>query len=155
MEKKHIDPGRFHNGLTPEEQNHLTACPYCLEQFADFIEKQELITAPTHLKSSVLERCKDLDVQIIAGSNRLSRRLQLFYFSLKVSVAVLCALTMLTILPGFSRELAVRQEAAAKPGRPQSERQWNYYESVRHLTKQLGRLSNMNMEVFNNDKEER
>lgn len=154
MEKQHIEPERFRSGLTREEYQHLSACPYCREQFADYIEQQELLTAPVHLKSSVLERCKDLDVRIIAGSNQLSKRLQLFYFSLKVGAAVLCALTMLTLLPGFSRDLYLRQ-AADKTGRTYSERQWSYYESVNYLTKQLGRLSNIQVEVFKNDKEEK
>ena len=88
MEKQqHINPEYFKTGLSPEEYSHLAACPFCCEQFADYIENQELITAPAHLKSSIMERSRDLDVQIVAGSNHLSKRLQLFYFSLKVGAA--------------------------------------------------------------------
>jgi len=32
---------------------------------------------------------------------------------------------------------------------------WEYYEHIDQLTKQLGKLSNMNLEVFRHDKEER
>ncbi|MFQ9664347.1 MAG: hypothetical protein ACLRXA_20720 [Clostridium sp.] len=156
MEKQqHINPEYFKTGLSPEEYSHLAACPFCCEQFADYIENQELITAPAHLKSSIMERSRDLDVLIVAGSNHLSKRLQLFYFSLKVGAAVLCALTMLTILPGVSREISARQDAAARQSKFRSEQQWDYYETVNYLTEQLGRLSNINMEVFKNDKKER
>ena len=68
MEKQqHINPEYFKTGLSPEEYSHLAACPFCCEQFADYIENQELITAPAHLKSSIMERSRDLDVQIVAG----------------------------------------------------------------------------------------
>ena len=63
MEKQqHINPEYFKTGLSPEEYSHLASCPFC-EQFADYIENQELITAPAHLKSSIMERSRDLDVQ--------------------------------------------------------------------------------------------
>lgn len=155
MEKQHIDPERFKSELTLEECLHLANCPFCREQFADYIEKMEMIKAPRHLKSSTLERSRDLDIQIVAGSNQLSKRLQLFYFSLKVGAAVLCALTMLTILPGLSGEIAARQDAAARQSKSLTEKQWKYYDTVNYFTEQLGRLSNINMEVFKNDKEER
>lgn len=72
-----------------------------------------------------------------------------------MGAAVLCALTMLTILPGVSREISARQDAAARQSKFRSEQQWDYYETVNYLTEQLGRLSNINMEVFKNDKKER
>ena len=110
MEKQqHINPEYFKTGLSPEEYSHLAACPFCCEQFADYIENQELITAPAHLKSSIMERSRDLDVQIVA----------------------------------------------ARQSKFRSELQWDYYETVNYLTEQLGRLSNINMEVFKNDKKER
>lgn len=151
MEKQHINPVHFKTGLTPEESAHLAGCHFCREQFADFIEKQELITAPAHLKSFILERSRDLDIQLVAGTNHLSKRLQLFYFSLKVGAAVLGSLSMLVFLPGVSHEITARREAAARQSRSQSERQWNYYDTVNHLTEQLEKLSNINMEVFKND----
>ncbi len=155
MEKQHIDSKRFKDNLTQEECAHLASCPFCRERFADYIETQELITAPRHLKSDILERSRNLDVQLIAGTNHLSKRLQLFYFSLKVGAAVLCALTMLTILPGLSREISARQDAAARQSHTRSESQWFYYDTVNYLTEQLGKLSNINMEVFKNDEKEK
>ena len=40
----------------------------------------------------------------------------------------------------------------ARQSKFRSEQQWDYYETVNYLTEQLGRLSNINMEVFKNDK---
>ena len=54
--------------------------------------------------------------------------------------------------PGVSREISTRQDAAARQSKFRSEQQWDYYETVNYLTEQLGRLSNINMEVFKNDK---
>lgn len=157
MEKQqHINPEYFKTGLSPEEYSHLAACPFCCEQFADYIENQELITAPAHLKSSIMERSRDLDVQIVAGSNHLSKRLQLFYFSLKVGAAVLCALNHADDSP---RQVSGKFQPDRMRGQTEfkfrSEQQWSYYETVNYLTEQLGRLSNINMEVFKNDKKER
>lgn len=152
--RQHIDPSRFCGCLTAKELEHLAACPWCRDSFADFIEGEELLKAPADFKSSVLERSRGLDVQIIAGSNHLSKKLQMFYFSLKVGTAVLCALALLTVAP----DLATR--SAARAVRPvsaiqETAGQWEYYERIDHFTKQLNRLTNLNMEVFQNDKEKR
>lgn len=152
--ERHIDPLHFNERLTQEEQEHLRTCRYCLEQLADHVENHELLTAPNDLKLLVMERCKRPDIQIIAGSNHVSKKLQLFYFSLKVSAAILCALTLLVAAPDFSKHLQVEriksEYSVSAPAR-----QWKYYEKASELAVQLNRLSNQNMEVFNHDKKKR
>lgn len=151
--KQHIEPSRFSGRLSPEEMEHLASCPWCRDAFAGFIERQELVRAPASLKASVLERSRGLDVQIIAGSNHLSKKLQMFYYSLKVGAAVLCALALLTIAPNLASDPAAR---AIRPiQKTQEAVQWGYYEKVDHFTKQLNRLVNLNMEVMQHDKEKR
>lgn len=151
--RQHIEPSRFSGRLSPEEIEHLASCPWCRDAFAGFIEKQELVRAPASLKASVLERSQGLDVQIIAGSNHLSKKLQMFYYSLKVGAAVLCSLALLTIAPNLASNPAAR---AVQPVQKNQEAgQWGYYEKVDHFTKQLNRLVNLNMEVMQHDKEKR
>ena len=43
------------------------------ERLADLVESQGLISAPANLKSSVLARTRQLDIKLVAGSNRLSK----------------------------------------------------------------------------------
>ena len=91
----HIDPGRPVSSLSREELAHLSSCQFCREQIALQAEKQELLTAPARMKSEILSKLNRPEVQIIAKSNRISKKLELFYFSLRVGTAVLCSLALL------------------------------------------------------------
>ena len=42
------------------------------EEYADYLEDKGLLKAPSNLKSSILERSRHLDVQLVAGTNQLS-----------------------------------------------------------------------------------
>lgn len=88
-----------HDPVTPEDLEHLLSCEFCLEQFADRIEAGQMLTAPRNMKAAILERSQKPDVQVIAKSNHASKRLQLFYYSLKVSFAAACALGLLIWSP--------------------------------------------------------
>ncbi len=90
-ESGHIDPGRPVSSLSREELAHLSSCQFCREQIALQTEKQELLAAPARMKSEILSKLNRPEVQIIAKSNRISKKLELFYFSLRVGTAVLCA----------------------------------------------------------------
>lgn len=142
--KQHIDKERLQDNLTGEELAHLADCPFCREALLYHVEQHQLIQAPKHLKASVLTRSRQPDIRFIAGTNQVSRRLQLFYFSLKVSAAVLCALTLLTAAPALSSRLETR-----------SDKQLSYYERIDNLTSQLNRLSNTNLEEIHYDKEKK
>lgn len=158
MDHNHISPDEWKGTLSEEAIKHLAVCPRCREALADYIESAEYLTAPGHLKASILNRSQKLDVQLIAGSNHLSKRLQLFYYSLKVGTAVVCALTLLFMAPDMARQAA---EHSPKESLHQkrieyfSPKHWEYYEHIDQLTKQLNKLSNLNLEVFRYDKEER
>lgn len=88
-----------HEPVTTEDLQHLLSCEFCMEQFADHIEAGHMLTAPRNMKAAILERSQKLDVQVIAKSNHASKRLQLFYYSLKVSFAAACALGLLIWSP--------------------------------------------------------
>lgn len=153
--EKHTDPQQFHKNLSEEDIKHISNCRFCREQLAEYIGERELVSAPRDFKNSVMEQSRRLDVKLIAGTNHVSKRLQLFYFTLKVGAAVLCVLTMLTVAPELSRQLegyAARIEAGSeKP----PDITWNYYEKVNSLTARLNKLSNRNMEVFDYDTKKR
>lgn len=154
--EQHIEKMRYKGRLSEKELVHLSGCRHCQEAFADYVEQYEVLPAPRHLKASVLERSRRPDIQIIAGSNQISKKLQMFYFSLKVGAAVLCALSLLTIAPVISRQLETDKDFLSKEYNiDDSDRQWLYYERVNNLTAKLNKLSNTNMEVRKHDKKEK
>lgn len=69
------------------------------EEFAEYLEKRGLLKAPGNLKSSILKRSRQADVRIIAGSNHLSKKTQLFRYSLKVSLAAACSIGVIIAMP--------------------------------------------------------
>lgn len=152
---KHIEPSRFKEKLTLEEREHLASCRFCREAFADYVEQNELLTAPKDLKMLVMEQSRRPDIQLIAGTNHASRKLQMFFFSLKVGAAVLCALTMLTAVPDFNRQLQTKAAKIEYSTTLSDGKEWSYYEKISNLTEQLTRLPNPNREVNNYDKKER
>lgn len=158
----HISPGRLKGNLrgrlSDRELKHLAVCPWCQNALSEAAAaRTELLTAPRDLKSSILERSRKLDVQIIAGSNHLSKKLQFFYFSLKVGTAVLCSLSLLFLAPNLAEDSArraAREMTGSRYGQL-SEQHWEYYKHIEQLTGQLHQLSNFNLEVFRYDKKER
>lgn len=153
--EKHIEPTRFNKTLSPEELNHLSSCRFCREELAEHVVQHELIKAPKNMKASILERSKRPDIQFIAGTNQISKRLQLFYFSLKVGAAILCVLTMLIAAPDFTNQIKMRESKAEAATGLRNDNQFDYYEKVKDFTAQLNKLSNRNREVINHDKEKK
>lgn len=165
-ESGHIDPGRPVSSLSREELAHLSSCQFCREQIALQTEKQELLAAPARMKSEILSKLNLPEVQIIAKSNRISKKLELFYFSLRVGTAVLCSLALLSFapaLPGAAEHpIELRQEDVKweedghfqRPGTLSPKNAGGaVWEASSYVTEQINRL--LNLEVFKYDKKER
>lgn len=151
---QHIDPSNFHGRISEQQLAHLASCPKCSNTLAGYVEQQELLKAPPRLKSSIMERSRALDVQIVAGSNHLSAKLQMFYYSLKVAAAVACSLALLLAVPELTPKITQAAVQPPRSGAAESEH-WVYYETVNNFTEQLNKLMNYNTEVFQHDKEKR
>lgn len=158
----HIDPRRSVTSLSREELAHLSSCRFCRQQIALQAEEQELLTAPARMKSEILSQLNRPEVQIIAKSNRISKKLELLYFSLRVGIAVLCSLALLSFAPAFPEPVQpageIRQEAAQDLNRPDilsrsGAKGGAVWEVSSYFTEQLNRL--LNLEVFKYDKKER
>lgn len=145
-EYRHIDPKRSVSSLSRKELAHLSSCRFCRQQIALQAEKQELLAAPARMKAEILSQLNRPEIQIIEKTNRFSKKLELFYFSLRVGTAVLCSLALLSFAP-------------ALPGPVQSpetvwkENKISVWEASSNFTEQLNRL--LNLEVFKYDKKER
>lgn len=84
------------------------------------VEAEGLLQAPVHMKQEILERSRRPDYQMAVQTRRISRNMQLFFYSLKVGTAVAAALIMLFMVP---RELPqVEQSVSVGSGWQQEER---------------------------------
>lgn len=72
------------------------------EQLADLVEGRGLMTAPVNLKDSIMERSRQLDVQVIAKSNMAAKKLELFYYGLKIGAAVAVSVCFILVAPSLA-----------------------------------------------------
>lgn len=150
---QHIPKENLRGTLTPAALSHLFACRFCQDELAGYVEEHELIKAPCDLKGSILKRAEKLDVRLIAGTNHASKKLQLFYFSLKVGTAVLCSLTLLLAAPAVSRQLERDTAKASFQSYEDSKNQWELYKQVENFTALFSPFEHM--EVNSHDKKEK
>lgn len=102
MENKLLPTDAQDKGL---ELNLLTRAAnqdFYAEQLADLVEGRGLMTAPVNLKDSIMERSRQLDVQVIAKSNTAARKLELFYYGLKITAAVAVSVCFILIAPSLA-----------------------------------------------------
>ncbi len=91
--------------MTDNNSNHLFSLEAMASdeleagRFADALEAQGLLRAPKDLKTSILDRSRHMDVQLVAATNRFSRKAELFFYGLKVGFAVVCSLTAIAAIP--------------------------------------------------------
>ena len=69
------------------------------EQIIRRVEAEGLIKAPAHMKQEILERSERIDYQLAVTTRKVSRQMQLFFYSLKVGAAVVTALFLLFMVP--------------------------------------------------------
>lgn len=79
---------------------------YQAERLAEMVENQGLMTAPANLKSAILKRSRQMDVQMIAEANHLGRQAELFFYGLKVGAAVACSIGLILAAPLITRNFA-------------------------------------------------
>ena len=96
------------------------------EQLIRQVEAEGLIKAPAHMKQEILDRSGRMDYQLAVTTKKVSRQMQLFFYSLKVGAAVVTALFLLLMVPKelpqaepmAPREAARRQEETLFPCLP-------------------------------------
>ncbi|MFR5601189.1 MAG: hypothetical protein ACLTKI_01960 [Lachnospiraceae bacterium] len=124
--------------LSMELLEQIANCDSSAEQFADYIEQQALIRAPHDFSESVLKRSRQLDIQASRVSSQVSKRLQFFYYSLRVSGAVLAALMILVTLPTVFRNRAPAYPSAPSYLQEKAEQLNNHFDSFSDKLLNLG-----------------
>lgn len=90
----------LHNELdtdaTIEILEHLSTCDTCSKLYGDLLTQSTLISAPHYMKSDILEKVKrQNEVANVTMRSQLSIQKQLFFYSLRVTVAMCGALFFL------------------------------------------------------------
>ena len=84
------------------------------QALADAAESRGLLQAPANLKESILGRSRQPDMVLQAQSNRLSRKLTLLGYGLRVAAAAAASVAFILMVPaadsGFQRE-ELKQQA--------------------------------------------
>lgn len=86
------------------------------------VEAEGLIQAPAHMKQEILERSARMDYQIAVTTRKVSKQMQLFFYSLKVGAAVVTALFLLFMVP---KELPQTEPVAPSEAARQQEETLN------------------------------
>ena len=162
----HLKPGRPISRLDSAELEHLFSCPFCQTQLTEYVEKEELVMAPAHLKAEILSRCRQTSQKsagrAVSGVScpvpkPLTKRMELFFYSLRVGTAVACSQILLAFMPALSGRADRMAEAADKFPAPYIRHDIRITEPLKErvsdFTEQLNRL--MNLEVFRYDKKEK
>ena len=111
------------------------------EQLIRQVEKEGLIKAPAHMKQEILERSKRLDYQLAVTTRKVSKQMQLFFYSLKVGAAVVTALFLLFMVP---KEIPQAEPMVPKEAARQQEETLN-----RRLNNGMQEMNRMLNEMLN------
>lgn len=100
----HIDDENLekfeNNAMNTEDMvaflEHLDTCDFCLQQFIKNTEQAgSKLTTPVYLKEQILAKAKSPGVKAAKTTAATSRRMQLFYYSLRTAAGVVAALLLL------------------------------------------------------------
>lgn len=142
---------------------HICSCDYCSDQFANCME-DELITAPIDMKENILKAVKRPDVVLSVKAKEMSKRMQLFIYSLKVGTAMVGALFILMLTANFNGILTsagddFKNLTSVIPINRESTSSLSssFRENMDHINNNIMNFSNSknNKEDLNNDKKER
>lgn len=104
IENNHISDDMYlafqQDQLNEEDQikflMHISECDYCSEKLAGFMEA-DMVPVPPDLKQNILTASKRVDVQIVKNAKDMTKRMQLFLYSLQVGAATIGAFIILLL----------------------------------------------------------
>lgn len=79
---------------------HTGTCTFCAEKFGSWME-ESLMEPPSYLKEEITRRTRQLDVQTAVKVKQTSKQVQLMMYSLKVGLAVVASIFLLTVTSGI------------------------------------------------------
>lgn len=108
-DKKHIDKNDYilfqknqmNRNETEEFLKHISSCDFCADQFATLMS-EDIIMAPRDMKENLIRATRRPEVQIARRANETTKKMQLFWYSVKVGTATVCALLLLLLTINFA-----------------------------------------------------
>ena len=126
------------------------------QALADAAESRGLLQAPANLKESILERSRQPDMVLQAQSNRLSRKLTLFGYGLRVAAAAAASVAFILMVPaadsGFQREELKQQALKDISDLTRHQTAMPVYRRIQDAFGVLSRDSIFNLEEWIDDK---
>ena len=126
------------------------------QALADAAESRGLLQAPANLKDSILERSRQPDMVLQAQSNRLSRKLTLFGYGLRVAAAAAASVAFILMVPtadsGFQREELKQQALEDISDLTRHQTAMPVYRRIQDAFGVLSRDSIFNLEEWIDDK---
>ena len=126
------------------------------QALADAAESRGLLQAPANLKDSILERSRQPDMVLQAQSNRLSRKLTLLGYGLRVAAAAAASVAFILIVPvadsGFQREELKQQALEDISDLTRHQTAVPVYRRIQDASGVLSRDSIFNLEEWIDDK---
>lgn len=112
---KRFQKGTLSTEETIEVLEHLDTCSFCSQRWME-IDEEEIMQAPTYMKEDILKRVHRADVQVNIHLRKTTKKTELFFYSLKTTVAVFGALILLFSISHvntFDRTMDYRYKASA------------------------------------------
>lgn len=95
----------LHNNMKDDEKEkfleHICSCDYCSELFAENMYF-DVVKAPMNMKDNIMKAVRQPDILLPLKLQEISKRMQLFYYSLKVGAAMIGALILLLLTIGLT-----------------------------------------------------
>ena len=111
---------------------------YELLQFIQRVEENDMIKAPAQMKEEIIKMSKSPVIRIAVESKRVSKKVQFFWYSLKISAAVAIALTLLIFIN-------LPADFVSSVNTHPVEKEWNITEKIYNkstqVTNTLGKFS--------------
>ncbi|HKM20894.1 MAG TPA: hypothetical protein VJZ01_02495, partial [Lachnospiraceae bacterium] len=89
-----------------------------IEELIEFAEG-DLITAPHYLQDNIIQKSQSVQVQlpmqIEAHAKQIPKKMQMFYYTMKVSIAMVCTLILLFVSTNIPTGLQSGLKAIANP----------------------------------------
>ena len=111
-----------------------------LMQFIQAVENDSMLKAPSNMKDEILKKSKKPVVAMEIGTKKVSKKLQLFLYGLKVSAVAAAALTLL-VLSSYPMDSIMEK----LPKKEEAKQEWNItenlYEGSNRVTSILGNVA--------------
>ncbi len=83
------------------------------------IAEQDIITAPHYLKDDIVEKSQSIQIQlpmqIEVHTRQISKRMLMFFYTMKISAAMICTLILLLVVPNIHLNIDKSYQGIKQP----------------------------------------